>query len=246
MNDKVFRAGEICPQSGQYVIVDERGNITGLERTVVIDKPFPPTPKKNQGYLLVDATRVSGKRARYVRHVTGIVIYYMLFFIFSFWLLLDTWGNQFTLLRLIGLGDEALDDPLIRTIGFTIVGGILGSLLYHIRVLFYFFAQKKKYDPDWLGKYITAPWEGAGMALVVLSLIRGGVAVFGGSMGTDVTGASNFAAFGTGALVGFGMRDVVGWIGNIIHTMFKFDKSRKNNPLTESPLDDKSKNESEN
>ena len=58
------------------------------------------------------------------------------------------------------------------------------------------------------------------MAMVVLSLIRGGVAVFGGSMGTDVTGASNFAAFGTGALVGFGMRDVVGWLESLVKTMF--------------------------
>jgi len=236
MNDKIFKAGELCPQSGQYAIVDDLGKMTGSERTVVQHKPFPPTPKKNHGYLLVDATQFSEKKPKYTNHVTGIVIYYLIVLFFSFWFLLDTWGSQFTLMRWIGLRDEALVDPLLRTIGFTLVGGILGSVLYHMRVLFHYFAQKKNYDPDWLGKYITAPWEGAGMALVVLSLIRGGVAVFGGSMGTDVTGANNFAAFGTGALVGFGMRDVVGWIGNLIYTMFRIEKSSKLSSLTESSL----------
>ena len=62
------------------------------------------------------------------------------------------------------------------------------------------------------------------MALVVLSLIRGGVALFGGSTGTDVDAVNNFAAIGTGALVGFGMRDVVGWLGSLVQTMFTFSE----------------------
>jgi hypothetical protein len=143
------------------------------------------------------------------------------------------------LIRWVGLKGEALVDPLLRTIGFTIIGGVLGSLLYHIRVLFFHFAQKKNYDPAWLGKYITAPWEGAGMALVVLSLIRGGVAVFGGSMGTDIKGVNNFAAFGTGALVGFGMRDVVGWLGMLISTMFTINKSAERSPFSEKSLEER-------
>lgn len=246
MNDMsvpaTYKPGEMCPQSGQYAIVDVQGTMTGIERTVVLNKPFPPTPGRDQVYLLVDATQHDAKArdldtegkedmsqeterpphgsTRHARQVYALVAYYLIVLFFSFWFLLDTWGSQFALMRLIGLRGETLEDPLLRTIGFTFVGGIMGSLLYQIRSLFYFYALKKTYDPAWFGKYITAPWEGAGMAMVVLSLIRGGVSVFGGSMGTDVTGASNFAAFGTGALVGFGMRDVVGWLGSLIHTMF--------------------------
>ena len=193
MNEKTFKAGELSPQSGQYAIVDDQGEKTGSERTVIQGKPFPPTPKKNYGYLLVDATQLSDSKSKYTHHLIGILVYFLIVLFFSFWLLLDTWGSQFTLMRWIGLSGEALADPLLRTIGFTIVGGIIGSLLYHIRMLINHYAKEKDYDPDWLAKYITAPWEGAGMALIVLSLIRGGVAVFGGSMGTDVTGASNFA-----------------------------------------------------
>jgi hypothetical protein len=144
----------------------------------------------------------------------------MIVLLFSFWFLFDTWSANFSLMRWIGVRGEVLDDPLLRTIGFTLVGGVIGNVLYMIRQLFTYYAKLKTYDPRWLGKYITGPWEGAGMALVVLALIRGGVAVFGGSMGTDVTGASNFAAFGTGALVGFGMREVVGWLEGLVKTMF--------------------------
>lgn len=37
------------------------------------------------------------------------------------------------------------------------------------------------------------------MAMIVLALIRGGVALFGGSQGTDVNDTNNFAAFGVDA-----------------------------------------------
>jgi hypothetical protein len=224
---RIYKPGEICRQSGQYAIVDAEGKIAGPERTVVRESKFPPPPESGQGYLLVDPTRLgTPDEARHSRQVCVIVAYYLIVLLFSFWLLFDTWSSNFVLMRLIGVGEEALKEPLLRTIGFTIVGGLLGSVLYHIRALFHFYAWAKTYDPRWLGKYITSPWEGAGMAIVVLSLIRGGVAVFGGSMGTDVTGASNFAALGTGALVGFGMRDVVGWLGTLIHTMFSIPKPK--------------------
>ena len=156
---------------------------------------------------------------RYSQQVTILVVYYFVALLFSFWFLFDVWSSNFILFRAIGVGGEVIKDPLLRTIGFTIVGGLLGNILHQIRVLFQFYI-KKGYDPRWFGKYLTSPLEGAGMAIVVLSLIRGGVALFGGSTGTEVTAVNNFAALGTGALVGFGMREVVGWLGNLVHTMF--------------------------
>jgi len=160
--------------------------------------------------------------------VTILVVYYFATLLFSFWFLFDVWSRNFTIFRMLGVQGEALNDDLLRTIGFTMVGGLLGSTLYQIRVLFYYYA-KKRYDPRWFGKYVTSPLEGAGMAVVVLALIRGGVALFGGSTGADVTALNNFAAIGTGALVGFGMRDVVGWLGHLVRTMFTIP-SDGNNP----------------
>ncbi len=46
---KSYNSGEICPCSGQYGIVNYRGRKTGVERTVVRNKRFPPTIKKGNG-----------------------------------------------------------------------------------------------------------------------------------------------------------------------------------------------------
>ncbi len=56
------KPGERANRSGQYEIVGPRGGRTGEERTVVKNEPLPPTPKKNQHYVLVDPTKhKSGK-----------------------------------------------------------------------------------------------------------------------------------------------------------------------------------------
>ena len=174
------------------------------------------------------------------QQVSLLVGYYILALVFSFWFLFDTWGANFVLFRAIGMSAEALKEPLLRTIGFTFVGGFLGNILYQIRILFYFYT-RDRYDSRWFGKYITSPWEAAGMALVVLSLIRGGVALFGGSTGTDVEAVNNFAAIGTGALVGFGMRDVVGWLGSLVQTMFTFSDHDKFKERQERKSENKNK-----
>lgn len=161
---------------------------------------------------------------KYFGQVLALIAYYLIVLIFSFWLLFDTWSSNLTLMRWVGVRGEVLEDPLLRTIGFTLVGGVIGNVLYLIRQLYYHYAKKRDYDPRWLGKYITGPWEGAGMALVVLALIRGGIAVFGGSMEAEGDPVSNFCAFGTAALVGFGLRDVVRWIDDLVKTMFTVKK----------------------
>ncbi|HLO18753.1 MAG TPA: hypothetical protein VK206_28235, partial [Anaerolineales bacterium] len=82
------------------------------------------------------------------------------------------------MLKQLGLTDKAIADPFLRTVGYTIVGSLFGGISYNIRVLFYFYLIKKKYDRRWFGKYISAPWESAAMSLIVLALVRGGAALF--------------------------------------------------------------------
>ncbi len=54
---KTFKPGTKAPKSGQYGIFGPRGGNTGQERTVVKNKPLPPTPKSGQQYKLVDPTK---------------------------------------------------------------------------------------------------------------------------------------------------------------------------------------------
>jgi YjzC-like protein len=54
---KKYRPGQKAPRSGQYEIIGPRGGRTGKERTIVRGEPMPPTPKKRQGYKIVDPTK---------------------------------------------------------------------------------------------------------------------------------------------------------------------------------------------
>ena len=165
------------------------------------------------------ATARAVKPPSYDRHVNFLTVYLTITLCLSFWIFFDIWSGNLTTMKWIGVNGDALEDPLLRTIGFTIAGGAFGGILYHIRMLFKFYTSRK-FDPRWIGKYISAPFESAAMAMVVLALIRGGVTLFGGSTGTDVNSVNNFAAFGVGALVGLGMRDVVRWVGRIVRSVF--------------------------
>lgn len=54
---KTYKPGEKAPRSGQYEIIGPRGGRTEKERTIVKGEPMPPTPKKDQGYKIVDPTK---------------------------------------------------------------------------------------------------------------------------------------------------------------------------------------------
>lgn len=152
--------------------------------------------------------------------VNVIVAYYQAVTLAAFWLFLDTWSNKLFAMQLFGLREQALADPLIPSMAFVIAGGILGSVLYNIRVLFRFYLKSSSYNYRWFAKYLSAPMESAAMALLVFALIQGGLALLGGPPAAGYDPTSRFAGFGLGSLVGFGMRDVVGWMGNLVSTMF--------------------------
>lgn len=152
--------------------------------------------------------------------VHSLVLYYLALMAAGLWLVLDLWSGGFQVLRALGVSELALQQPLLRSTGYTLAGGLLGSVLYQMRMLFRFYLKTNEFDHRWLGKYLSAPLESAAMALVVLALLRGGLTAFAGSPSGAPTTANNFSALGLGALIGFGMRDVVGWLGRIVGTVF--------------------------
>jgi len=52
-----YTPGQKAPASGQYEIINNKGNRTGVERTATKGEPLPPTPKKGQEYRLADKTK---------------------------------------------------------------------------------------------------------------------------------------------------------------------------------------------
>lgn len=57
MNKKLFKPGQKIPESGQAEVINQIGNPTGNEVTIIEGKTFPPTPKKGQKYHIVDRTK---------------------------------------------------------------------------------------------------------------------------------------------------------------------------------------------
>jgi hypothetical protein len=59
---RIQKPGETATRSGQYALVNQKGQKVGSEATVTKGEPLPPTPKPNMGYILVDPTKhQSGK-----------------------------------------------------------------------------------------------------------------------------------------------------------------------------------------
>jgi hypothetical protein len=108
---------------------------------------------------------------------------------------------------------------MLISMAFLITGAIVGSVLYLIRELFRFYVKEANFDPRWLGKYFSAPWEAAALAVAVMSIVQGGAVFLGGS-GIDFSAGKPFTVFGFGAVVGFGVREVVGWVGGVTKSMF--------------------------
>lgn len=159
---------------------------------------------------------------RYFWQVNGMILYYLALIIGLFWLLVDVWSGNFKAMQALGVSGSQLQQPLLKTINYTVVGAMFGNVLFQIRSLFTFYLENdgKDYDERWLGKYLIGPFESAALALVVLALIRGGVALFGGQSGPITTSTNNFAVFGVGSLIGFGMRDALIWLRTMASTMF--------------------------
>jgi hypothetical protein len=123
--------------------------------------------------------------------------------------------------------DAAPDkEHLLASLAFLVSGAIVGSVLYHIRMLSRYYIKEQNFNSKWVGKYITGPIEAVGLALAILSIIQGGAAALGGS-GIDFGKGRPFAAFGFGALVGFGIREVVGWLATLAKSTFPTEPEKR-------------------
>jgi len=140
--------------------------------------------------------------------IYSLIGYYILFIVLAMALLIFL------------ISSEQKQETLFRMFSFMASGAIIGSVLFQIRLLFSHYIKRGNFDTKWLGKYISAPWESVALSVVVFSLLRGGSVVLGGATNVDLGSTNGLSVFALGALVGFGMRDVVGWLSNLVKTMF--------------------------
>jgi PASTA domain-containing protein len=155
------------------------------------------------------------------------VLYLMVMLVFYSWQLLDIGFGKNILLKIIFTNNaDSLNTALYRIIAFTVIGGGLGGTVNGIRGFIVWHSERKGFGWRFIWKYITFPLLGAILAGIVYAIVRGGVAAFGGNFtpNQDLTNQT-LAAFGIGALSGYGSHKVFRWLDSIVNRMFKIAKT---------------------
>jgi len=154
------------------------------------------------------------------RAANASILYLLVLLAFFSWLLFDTWIKRHTLPSLVGYDRVLLNSPTFRLVAYAVIGGALGGIVNGIRsCLNHYNGFQRRYA--W--KYLTAPWMGATLSLLVYALIRSSVAVFSGGTATDnnVSTPQALSNFAAGALAGYGSKDVFIWLDAQVHKIFQ-------------------------
>lgn len=168
----------------------------------------------------VSVDEKAAKEARRNRlAATMCMLYLLLSLAFLTWLLFDTWIDKHTFLTRFNYYDpKHLYTAPFHLVAYTIIGGGLGAIVNGIRSCVNYhpgFDRKKKW------KYLTAPWMGATLALLVYALIHSSIAVLGGTSTPNAGTSQVLSNFAAGALAGYGSKDVFIWLDAQVHELFK-------------------------
>ncbi len=201
---------------------------------------LPPLDLNFTAFVYVGGTIMKPSESPYARQVFCLVLYYILILLLTGLLLGWVW---LVTERIRAVIQPTWLQPLAVPLLSAALGGAMGNVLYSIRVLYLHYVKEEDYDPRWLGKYYSGPFEAALLSLIVYALVRGGVASL---TGVSLSAASQdvptseatviLAAFGIGALVGFSIRDVVGWLQGLSKTIFRHEEEPEDLPEGPGPL----------
>ncbi|HEY0739306.1 MAG TPA: PASTA domain-containing protein [Herpetosiphonaceae bacterium] len=155
----------------------------------------------------------------------GTMIYLLVMLGIVGWQLFDTWIGAHSLLTWLGYDVARLNTPAFQLIAYTVIGGALGALVNGIRSCVLY---SHEFAGRYVWKYVTAPWMGATLALLVYALIHSSIAVFGGNGGTTSGSTQALANFAAGALAGYGSKDVFIWLDAYVQKLFEVKQPTPN------------------
>jgi hypothetical protein len=140
------------------------------------------------------------------------IVYLLSVLVFCGWLLIDIWSRAFQFAPLAPF-KEQLTAPIFRLMAYSALGGALGGVVDGIRSFIVWHAERKSFGWRFIWKYLALPLQGAALAIIVYALLRGGIAAFSGGLGsTEGTVMASMFALATGALCGYGSREVFIWL----------------------------------
>ncbi len=163
------------------------------------------------------------------------ILYLIAMLVFFCWLLLDIFIGRNLLLCLISLkADDYMKSPILQLIAYSVIGGGMGGVINGIRSFIMWHAERRAFGWRFMWKYITLPLVGVILAAIVYTIIRGGVAAFGGSFAppTENFTTQAFWAFAIGALTGYGSHKAFKWLDIQVNKVFRIT------PVTEIEVPD--------
>jgi hypothetical protein len=170
------------------------------------------------------------KRSDKVLAVLSMV--YLLFMVGLFlWGMFDVWVGRYTVVRLLGYGSDLelkrLEEPIFRLLAYAFLGGGVGGAVNGIRSLLTWHVEWGAFQQRYVWKYVTWPWLGTALALIVFALVRSGLAVVGGEMApTDSDLRQSLSTLVIGILSGYGAREVFIWLDMQVSNLFKISSAQ--------------------
>jgi hypothetical protein len=161
--------------------------------------------------------------------------YLLVMMAFFFWALFDIWIGRFTLVRLLGYNTasdlDRLNEPIFILLAYAFMGGGLGGTVNGIRSLLTWHGEWAVFEQRYIWKYITWPWLGTALALIVFALVRSGVAVLGGDLVTERPEEMNLrqtlSTLVIGILAGYGAREVFVWLDAQVSRYFRTESNEQ-------------------
>jgi hypothetical protein len=156
-----------------------------------------------------------------------LMLYLLLAFVGVLWFILDIWIGKFTFLTWIRyqVSEDVGIQRLFQLILYGMAGGWLGGVISAARSLQEHYTatveetgnlekqERSRFHIEWSSRWFWGPWQGMGLALIVVALVRSGVLVFVSSPPSmpngPVTVFEDFSTLGLGALVGLSAKDVI-------------------------------------
>jgi hypothetical protein len=197
---------------------------------------------------IVRITQTADGTGRMIEYTTmekwvafSLTFYLFLAFVVGLLLILDVWTEQFYGLRWMKfpLPTDTTALGLLQLVIYAMAGGWLGGVISSVRSLQEHYVapvenldnlkkqEETRFHTSWWTRWFWGPWQGMGLALIVIALVRSGVLVFGATNvapATSGTMTDSFATFGLGALVGIGAKDVIEKLSQVLKTWLKVEE----------------------
>jgi hypothetical protein len=174
---------------------------------------------------IVEAPQVRADSLGYRRFlVPGLIALYLNTCVLAWaWLLLDVSTGTFNTLRWLGLQVPTSSDylTLLKLVFYAAAGGGIGGLVYGMQSLWKH-TTRGRFALVYAGDYLFRQFGSAVLAVVIFSLIRGGIlTALGAEPSSGTTNvASTFSAFAIGFLSGFGSYQVMNKLDDMIKQAF--------------------------